>query len=42
MPDNLTRQILREPLVSGDLRLGSPISIRVDQARSRTPPARWR
>ena len=32
MPDNLTRQILREHLVDGDLKPGSPISIRMDQA----------
>ncbi|MGO9886658.1 MAG: aconitate hydratase [Solirubrobacteraceae bacterium] len=32
MPDNLTHQILREHLVDGDLKPGSPISIRMDQA----------
>ena len=32
MPDNLTRQILGEHLVDGDLKPGSPISIRMDQA----------
>ncbi|HEV3230214.1 MAG TPA: aconitate hydratase [Solirubrobacteraceae bacterium] len=31
MPENLTRQILREHLVEGDLRPGSPIAVRVDQ-----------
>jgi homoaconitase/3-isopropylmalate dehydratase large subunit len=32
MPDNLTRQILREHLVDGDIVPGRPISIRMDQA----------
>src|SRR5438132_5703737 len=32
MPSNLTRQILHEHLVDGELRPGSPISIRMDQA----------
>src|SRR5437016_2617781 len=32
MPLNLTRQILQEHLVDGELRPGSPISIRMDQA----------
>jgi homoaconitase/3-isopropylmalate dehydratase large subunit len=31
MADNLTRQILREHLVGGDLRLGSPIGLHVDE-----------
>lgn len=31
MADNLTRQILREHLVEGELRPGAPISVRVDQ-----------
>ncbi len=31
MPENLTRQILKEHLVDGELRPGSPISLRVDQ-----------
>ena len=31
MPENLTRQILREHLVEGDLEPGSPISLRIDQ-----------
>jgi aconitate hydratase len=32
MPDNLTRQILSEHLVDGELKAGSPISLRIDQA----------
>jgi aconitate hydratase len=32
MPDNLTRQILLEHLVDGELKPGKPISIRMDQA----------
>src|SRR5436190_15279065 len=32
MPENLTRQILREHLEDGELRPGSPISLRMDQA----------
>src|SRR5579875_1572179 len=32
MPDSLTRQILKEPLVAGELRPGSAISLRIDQA----------
>ncbi|HEY2771842.1 MAG TPA: aconitate hydratase [Solirubrobacteraceae bacterium] len=32
MADNLTRQILREHLVDGDLKPGSPVSLRIDQA----------
>ena len=31
MPENLTRQILKEHLIDGELRPGSPISLRVDQ-----------
>jgi aconitate hydratase len=31
VPENLTRQILREHLVDGDLRPGEPIGVRVDQ-----------
>jgi len=31
MPENLTRQILREHLVEGELEPGSPIAVRVDQ-----------
>src|SRR4051812_6628734 len=31
MPDNLTRQILKEHLVDGDLSPGEPISLRIDQ-----------
>jgi len=31
MPENLTRQILREHLVEGELRPGSPISLKIDQ-----------
>jgi aconitate hydratase len=31
MPDSLTRQILKEHLVDGDLKPGEPISLRVDQ-----------
>ena len=31
MPENLTRQILREHLVEGELEPGSPISVRIDQ-----------
>ena len=31
MPDNLTRQILRQHLVEGELVPGRPISLRVDQ-----------
>jgi aconitate hydratase len=31
MSDNVTRQILREHLVEGDLEPGSPISLRIDQ-----------
>src|ERR671926_1613203 len=31
MPENLTRQILREHLVDGDLKPGDPIGVRVDQ-----------
>ncbi len=31
MPDNLTRKILREHLVEGDLEPGSPIALRIDQ-----------
>ena len=42
MPDNLTRQILREHLVDGALTPGRPISIRIDQLYCRTPPERWR
>ncbi len=32
MAENLTRQILREHLVDGELKAGSPISLRIDQA----------
>ena len=32
MPENLTRQILREHLVDGDLTPGSAISLHIDQA----------
>ena len=32
MPENLTRQILREHLEDGELRPGAPISLRMDQA----------
>src|SRR5437588_696791 len=32
MPDNLTRQILKEHLADGELKPGSPITIRMDQA----------
>jgi aconitate hydratase len=32
VPDNLTRQILNEHLVDGELKPGTPISIKVDQA----------
>ncbi len=31
MPENLTRQILREHLVDGELEAGSPIGLRIDQ-----------
>src|ERR671931_864759 len=31
MPDNLTRQILSQHLVDGELRPGEPIALRVDQ-----------
>src|ERR1700712_4308445 len=31
MPDSLTRQILKEHLVDGDLKPGEPISLKVDQ-----------
>jgi aconitate hydratase len=31
MPENLTRQILREHLVEGELEPGTPISLRIDQ-----------
>src|ERR671938_685001 len=31
MPENLTRRILREHLVDGDLKPGAPIGVRVDQ-----------
>jgi len=31
MPENLTRQILKEHLVEGELKPGSPISLRIDQ-----------
>jgi aconitate hydratase len=31
MPENLTRQILREHLVEGELEPGSPISLKIDQ-----------
>src|SRR5262245_65995172 len=31
MPENLTRQILREHLVEGDLTPGRPIALKVDQ-----------
>src|SRR3954453_16748240 len=31
MPDNLTRQILKEHLVDGDLSPGEPIALRIDQ-----------
>ena len=31
MPDNLSRQILKEHLVEGDLKPGEPISLKVDQ-----------
>ena len=31
MPENLTRQILREHLVDGELTPGEPISLKVDQ-----------
>src|SRR3954462_9530552 len=31
MPENLTRQILKEHLVEGDLKPGEPISLKVDQ-----------
>jgi aconitate hydratase len=31
MPDNVTKQILREHLVEGDLEPGSPISLKIDQ-----------
>ena len=31
MPENLTRQILKEHLVEGELRPGSPISLKIDQ-----------
>ena len=31
MPENLSRQILREHLVDGDLEPGSPISLKIDQ-----------
>src|SRR5438270_3663884 len=31
MPENLTRQILREHLLDGELKPGSPIAVRVDQ-----------
>ena len=32
MPASLTRQILKEHLVDGELKPGKPISIRMDQA----------
>lgn len=32
MPENLTRRILREHLVDGELKPGSPVSLRIDQA----------
>src|SRR5436305_13504649 len=32
MPDSLVRQILKEHLVDGELKPGSPISLRMDQA----------
>ena len=32
MPDSLTRQILKEHLVDGELKAGQPISLRMDQA----------
>ncbi len=32
MPENLTRRILRDHLVDGDLRPGEPIGLRIDQA----------
>src|SRR5436305_5429454 len=32
VPDNLTRQILREHLTDGELKPGTPISLRMDQA----------
>src|SRR5436305_10219340 len=32
MPDNLTRQILTDHLVDGELKPGSPIALRMDQA----------
>jgi aconitate hydratase len=32
MPENLTRQILREHLADGELNLGAPIALRMDQA----------
>src|SRR5581483_11826205 len=31
MPENLTRQILRDHLVDGELKPGSPIALRIDQ-----------
>src|SRR5919108_2270948 len=31
MPDNLTKQILRDHLVDGELRPGTPIGLRIDQ-----------
>jgi aconitate hydratase len=32
MPENLTRQILREHLADGELKAGAPISLKIDQA----------
>ena len=31
MPDSLTRQILQEHLVEGDLKPGEPIALKIDQ-----------
>ena len=31
MPDNIVQKVLREHLISGELRAGEPISYRIDQ-----------